>query len=74
MAKKTDLITVKFKGQQLLVVGWYTPHKLSSNSAELPDEEECFDIDHVEFYGRDVTELLEDYIEELQQLAINKLN
>ncbi|CAB4152975.1 hypothetical protein UFOVP606_36 [uncultured Caudovirales phage] len=67
-------VTIKFKDAILTVAGWHTKGKISSNHLEENDTHASFDITEIEFNGVEVSNLLEDYYDEIESACIQKLN
>ena len=62
---------IKYKGVYLIVIGHYEPYDASDYYQ--PPSGGYFEAEKIILEDTDVTELLEDYIEEIEGLVMNKI-
>lgn len=63
---------IKYKGVYLQVIGHYEPY--DAGDYYQPPYGGYFEIEKIMLEDTDITELLEDYIEEIEGLVMDKIN
>ena len=63
---------IKYKGVYLQVIGHYEPYV--AGDYYQPPYGDFFEIEKIMLEDTDITELLEDYIEEIEGLVMDKIN
>ena len=71
-------ITVEFRGIELLVMGEHIPEekeiRYDSDMGGSPGKDEDFDVHKIYIESTEVTDLLEEHLEEIEKLVLEQIN